>query len=150
MRYSNLSITFVLLLFSCDRSYNVETKGLNNLLQDFNTSISNQNHLYILIPTFSCLACVQQALNNLSDLLVEKDKPKVTIIYQKIDINLKPFFKKAFVYPDVNNSIDKLPFSIANLTFIKTYKEKIYEIQFVNVENVDQIINRNIINEIRE
>lgn len=149
MRYLFLSITFVLLLISCERSYNVETKGLNNLLQDFNTSIANQNHLYILIPTFSCLGCVQKALNNLNDLLVEKDKSKVTIIYQKMDINLKSFYKKAFVYHDVNNSIDRLPFSIANLTIIKTNKETIYEIQSVNSENVDQIINRDIIYAIR-
>lgn len=145
MKYFIFSITLVFFLFSCSSPYNVESKGLNNLLQDFNTNIADKNHLYVLVPTFSCLGCVQSALIRLNDLLTEKDKPNVTIIHQKIDIDFKPFKNKAVIYYDINNSIDKLPFNIANLTFIKTNKGKINEIKFLNIENINQIVNPNII-----
>jgi hypothetical protein len=144
------SISFVFFLFGCADPYKEESRGLNTLLHDFNTCIASKNHLYILIPTFSCLECVQIALIKLEDILVENDKPNVTIIYQKIDIDFNPFENKALVYYDINNSIDKLPFSIANMTIIKTRKGMINEIRFVNVENINQVINRNIINEIRK
>ena len=150
MKYIILSVALVSLLFSCDNPYNKESEGLNNLLQEFNTGIAVKNHLYVLIPTFSCLGCVQSALINLNGLLVDNDKPNVTIIYQKIDVDLNPFKDKAIVYQDINSSIDKMPFNIVNLTVIKTSKGKINDIQFVNSENINQIINPTIIYEIRK
>lgn len=66
MKYIILSVALVSLLFSCDNPYNKESEGLNNLLQEFNTGIAVKNHLYVLIPTFSCLGCVQSALINLN------------------------------------------------------------------------------------
>ncbi len=147
----NYLLCFLLFsLISCNSTYDKNAKGLNNLLQNFNTSIPSEDHLYIIIPTFSCLGCVQKALIRLNDLLTETDKPNITIIYQKIDIDLNPFIHKATLFCDSDYSIDRLPFSVANLTFIKTKNGKINEIQSVNIENIDQVVSPGIIFEIRK
>lgn len=141
------------LLFSlicCNNTFNEESIGFNNFLQGFNTSIPTEDHLYIIIPTYSCLGCVQRAFISLSDLLIDTDKPNITIIYQRIDIDLAPFINKATLYYDSNYSIEKLPFTVANLSFIKTKNKKIIDIQFTNTENINQVVSPSIVYEIRK
>ncbi len=152
-KFYNISISFLcfIILTGCNSGHNQQTKDFKKILYKFDTDIPKDAHLYVLIPAFSCRGCIKQSLTRLYQLLNELDKPRVTIICSVIwedEVNL--FNPKANIYFDNKNDIDNSHMNIANLTIIITNNFRIHQIFTTNPENINQVINKNMIEHIRD
>jgi hypothetical protein len=153
IKFYNISVSFLcfIILISCSSGHNQQTKDFKKILYKFDTDIPKSVHLYVLIPAFSCRGCIKQSLNRLYLLLNEMDKPRVTIICSatwESEVNI--FNSKANIYFDNKNYLDNTHMNIANLTIIITNNSQIHQIFTTNPENINRVINKNMIEHIRE
>ncbi len=145
------AILFCILIIGCTNKSNNASVSFNKFLaSEFELSIPDQNHIYILIPSFSCLTCVQISLEKLNEILKPIDKPNISIIYQNIDYDFDVFTDKALLYYDKNNGIEYLSFAVANVTIIRTSNNKIFDIINTNPENIYKIFNDKLMRSIRD
>ncbi|MDP1623859.1 MAG: hypothetical protein Q8M08_16150 [Bacteroidales bacterium] len=133
--------TLLLLLYGCASVNEKETTGFNEVLIKFNTQIPEKEHVYILIPPFSCHGCVQKMISKIDIYLSPQDKPYVTFISGIADIDLKIFSSRAVVYTDTHNYLEQLPFDIANVTVVETKKSMLSKVYSISLEDIENRIN---------
>lgn len=137
-------------MLSCSNSLDINSIEFGDFLNKLGIERSNGTHLYILLPSFSCHGCIQKSLIELDDILLVSDKPKVTIISQLPDIDLKAFHSKAMILFDKYNFMDSLPFTVANMTIIITVNHRIIELKSINLNDIPYLSEEDFITIIRK
>lgn len=137
-----LSILFI----ACQTDvYKKETLSFNWLLSCFETQIPEQEYIYMLMPSFSCIGCVQHTALHLDSLLVE-ESTNLTIIYAKnykdSKYQLEKLSSKALLFCDETDAIEKLNFTVANPTIIKTSNRKIMSIISMDIREIEQTLQK--------
>ena len=143
-------VILIIGLLGCSVPNNSNSKGFNDLLDKFGSSIPVERHLYFLIPQVSCRGCVTQALQYVQKYVQIKDTSYLTFISGIPEIDLQNFKTRSKVYVDTNNYLNELPFSVANFTIIETKNSSILNIISLNPNNVDMYINKSIFESCRK
>ena len=131
-------------MFSCNNKYNTETKQLNKLLSNYNKTISQNNHIYILAARFPCPGCIQRIYLNIDKFIKNPDKKNISIIaYDKTYIP-KSLLKKVEFIEDSNRVIDNIYYYLGNIIAIETNKSQI--VKYEDLKTTDTLLNYNLLN----
>jgi len=137
----SLALLFTLLFSSCNHKFAVETKSFQKYLgNSFHEKIPNDEHSYLLIATFRCSGCVENALLKISGKINANSINKITIL--TFDSSLLPdtLKGKIKVLLDKEAGYENIGISIANIALVKTSKGKIDKIRIINLDETDKIV----------
>lgn len=134
------ALILVVFLCSCSNSADYKTVGFDKMLVNFHSQIPNDNHIYFVIPKFSCHGCLQRTLIEINKYLLPRDRVNITFISGFDNINLGDFREKSEIMYDNKGLIEQLPFEMANLTIIKTKKHRIIDVTAVNLDEIEKLI----------
>lgn len=132
---------FFLLFPSCRNQFADETSNFQKYLGDtFQEKIPESNHTFLLISSFRCSGCVENALFKISRKTDKNSTNKITILTfdsSLIPDTLRSNFK---ILSDNKTGYEKIGISIANIALIKTSEGKIDKIRIINLDETDQIV----------
>lgn len=95
------------------------------LLKEFNSTIPDSLHYYILIPKMMCKGCSANTLAELDTLINNENKHYFTFISTNDKIlSEDPKLVKFYQY-DSHGKLDDLDLDIANVTIVKTKEQKV-------------------------
>lgn len=136
---------FVLLLIflslSCNNQFAQETKSFKTYMSDiFHEKIPQNEHTYLLIATFRCSGCVENALMKISQKTNVGSENSITIL--TFDSSLIPdtLKNKVKVLLDKDAGYENIGIPIANIALIKSSKGKVDKIMMINLDDTDKIV----------
>ncbi len=132
----------MLLSFNCsDKSKDDRnTEVFSNYLRDeFQLSIPEEKHYYLLIPRLICRGCVQAGITSIAENAKEDDYRKMTFITSNKESFLEPVKPHASILQDKAGKLDFLSINAANITVITTEKGKVTSVFKTTTENSDTI-----------
>lgn len=135
------SLQFLLIIFlSCknESTHNVlnETKLFSDFLaENFNITISNNKHYYILVSSFGCFGCKEKNIRELDSFINKEAKNIFTIISNDNSINYGNLIYKTNFYKDSKHYLEKLKINIVNVTLIEVKDKKVTFIKTFNPED---------------
>ncbi|MCX8105307.1 MAG: hypothetical protein N3D80_05460 [Ignavibacterium album] len=135
------SLQFLLIIFlSCksESTHNVlnETKLFSDFLaENFNITISNNKHYYILVSSFGCFGCKEKNIRELDSFINKEAKNIFTIISNDNSINYGNLIYNTNFYKDSRHSLDKFKVNVANVTLIEVKYKKVTLIKTFNPED---------------
>jgi hypothetical protein len=128
-------------LLSCNTPYTKETENLKCYLSDnFQERIPGEKHTYLLIATFRCSGCVENALQKISDKIKIGPNSHITILSYDVSLIPDTLKAKVKVLLDKETKYENIGIPIANIALIKTSKGKIDKIRIINLDETDQIV----------
>jgi len=134
--YSLGYIFLFLILLGCS-NYTDETKKLNSILLEYDTSITQSHHLYIIQSKFCCDGCIQTIYFQLENKLIKSDDMPITIISSdKKYISTRLLSKVTFINDTIGLTNREFP-PYANLTIFETNNGKI--IKYINMGDSKKI-----------
>lgn len=135
------SLQFLLIIIlSCksESTYDIlkETKLFSDFLaENFNITLSNNKHYYILVSSFGCFGCKEKNIRELDSFITKEEKNNFTIISNDNTINYGKLIYNTNFYKDSKNSLDKLKINVANVTLIEVKYKKVTLIKTLNPED---------------
>ena len=152
MRLINLFINTILLLsVACNSStddliekqtttIDKKTRIFSRYIGDqFQLSISDEVHYYILVPKMGCSGCMDKTLLEINKIITPENKNKFTFITTNRRKIPEELLLKIELYDDKSNKLDILSLNIVNVTIIKTLNSKVDLIKNINLEDIDSI-----------
>ena len=141
-KYFLFSTLLMLIFLSCSNKFANETNSLKNYLSDtFHEKIPDAEHTYLLIATFRCSGCVENALQKISDKIRIDPNSNITIVSYDVSLIPDTLKAKVKVLLDTETMYENIGIPIANIALIKTSNGKIDKIEMINLDNADEIIN---------
>jgi hypothetical protein len=107
----------------------------------FHEKLSENDHTYLLLATFRCSGCVENALMKISQKLNKRSGEKITILTSDLSLVPDNLRKKVKVLLDKDTGYENIGIPMANIAMIKTSKGKIVKIQMINLDDTDKIVN---------
>jgi hypothetical protein len=146
MKIKTLILTVVVLfaLSSCTEKPDKNTMLFSAYLsKEFNTTIPDSLHYYILIPRMVCKGCSVNTLKDLDSLMVVNDQNYFTFISTNESFTNRELANVKFFKFDTHGRLDNLDLDIANITVVKTKSGKVLFIKPINIDEkkpISQII----------
>jgi len=127
-------------MFSCKNDYLVDTEVFSKYLKsEFNMSIQEEGHCYILIPEFGCNGCMIDVLEKIGELINDDNKSLYTFIASNESVIPENLKIQVRIYYDKNRRLDNLSYEIANVTIVKTAKGEVIYTHSINLDESNEV-----------
>jgi len=101
------------------------TKIFSKYLEaEFNSTIPDSLHYYILVPQLTCQSCAASTLSELANNLRPEQNKKITFITTNQQLIPESLYTIP-VLTDKNQTLDNLNLPIANVTLLETLNKKV-------------------------
>ena len=133
---------FVALNFtSCDTKFANETNYFQKYMNDiFHEKLSENDHIYLLIATFRCSGCVENALTKIYIKAKKGSGENITILTSNLSLIPDNLRKKVKVLIDKDAGYENIGIPMANMAMIKSSNGKIVKIMMINLDDTDKIV----------
>ncbi|HZK07058.1 MAG TPA: hypothetical protein VFC92_02555 [Bacteroidales bacterium] len=132
MKIATIVLTFITtLLIGCSRTPSATAIFDHYLNKTFGLSIADDEHYYLIIPSYGCIGCIEVVFEELLENLPESSD-KFTWIVSADQKQYQSRLNGYKVLIDNNNDIGSTALNIGNITVIHTFKGKVKEITNLN------------------
>jgi hypothetical protein len=111
------------------------------LIKQFNDSIGEAPHYYVLVPKFGCMGCMQRTLIYLQSLIDEGRQDAFTYVVSNEKMGLWSIFEhgKQQVYVDSTGHLDRLNLGIIHVTIVVTQADSVHAIHSISPQKLDSL-----------
>jgi hypothetical protein len=132
MKIATIVLAFIAtLLIGCSRTPSTSAILDHYLNNTFGLSIADDEHYYLIIPSYGCIGCIEVVFEELLENLPESSE-KFTWIVSVDQKQYQSWLNRYKVLIDNYNDIGSTALNIGNITAIHTVKGKVKEITNLN------------------
>ena len=126
----------LMITYSCTNSDSNETIIFLRYLKKIGFSITDNKHLFIVIPNNGCGGCVSTYVDIIEQNQILFERKNITIISTRQEFQESPISRFSNYIYDKNNELDYINLDLYNVCIIQTNDEKVIGIKRFDVNEV--------------
>jgi uncharacterized protein YjfI (DUF2170 family) len=136
------SLFFSLFVISCSSALQNQTTEFNSYLsRQFNSTIPESDHVYILQSKFGCQECIRQVYQMIEEMISDASVQRQTISILTYDTSFltETLINECRIHFDKNAEYEYLGLETANITLIKTSKRMIIDTWIIPKDEIESV-----------
>lgn len=109
------------------------------LAEKWQRSIPQNMHVYVLIPRFGCIGCMEQTLAEMAEMDEIADTSRFSFIASNMQVVPPELAEKVRLYEDSTGDLDKINIRMGNVTLVETQQGKVQAIKSISAEEVGEV-----------